>query len=80
MLFCIQPLACEEGYFGINCFHVCSPYCKPGTCRHTDGWCTFCTANSTADNCTTGNCFKAHSLFHLLLCWFERCQNQIFLS
>lgn len=52
--FVFQPLACKEGMFGTNCSRVCSPNCKPDTCRHTDGWCT-CVQGLTADNCTTGN-------------------------
>lgn len=48
-------LACTKGYFGTNCSWVCSPYCKPDTCLHTDGSCTECVSGWKGYNCTTGN-------------------------
>lgn len=47
-------LACNEGHFGTHCSRVCSPYCKPKTCRHTDGSCNSCTAGWMGHNCTKG--------------------------
>lgn len=55
MMFCVFFFSCKEGYFDTNC----SRECKPGTFCHTDGSCTFCTASSTADNCTTSNSYIA---------------------
>lgn len=49
----IELEACIEGYFGTNCSRVCSPNCKPDTCRHTDGSCS-CSPGWTGHNCTTG--------------------------
>lgn len=56
------PLACKEGYFGRNCSQVCSPNCKPDTCRHTDGSCT-CAAGYMDYNCTTGKYITANLYF-----------------
>lgn len=53
--FCIfRPLECSKGYFGKNCLRECSPYCKPDTCQHTDGWCT-CSSGWMGDNCAKCN-------------------------
>lgn len=55
--FCVfYSLACSKEYFGTNCSQVCSPNCKPETCRPTDGSC-ICAAGLTADDCTIGNFF-----------------------
>ncbi|XP_052695522.1 multiple epidermal growth factor-like domains protein 10 [Crassostrea angulata] len=43
---------CTHGYYGTNCSRVCSPNCKPDTCRHTDGGC-YCSAGWMGYNCTT---------------------------
>lgn len=54
-------LACMKGYFGANCSRECSPNCKSDTCRHTDGWCTSCTAGWTGYYCTTGNAIEYYT-------------------
>lgn len=61
-----MKIACKEGYFGTHCSRVCSPHCKPGKCRHTDGSCTLCAEGWTGYNCTTGNFNIDFSLFYKL--------------
>lgn len=60
LMFASRPLACNEEYFGTNCSRECSPNCKSGTCRQTDGW-SICTADLTNDNCTTGMKVTIHN-------------------
>lgn len=67
--FLIQFLACNEGYFGTNCSHICLPNCQPGKCQHTDGSCTSCVEGWMGGNCTTGK--YAH---RLLLNRCKECQ------
>lgn len=70
-LFLNQFLACYKGFFGTNCSRVCSPNCKHGQCRHTNGSCTSCVEGWMGSNCTTGK--YAHSL---LLNRCKECQGK----
>lgn len=71
--FCIfRLLVCSKGYFGKNCLRKCSPYCKPDTCQHTDGWCN-CSSGWTGDNCT--KCNYQWSLRNVCSLFIVKCKN-----